>query len=124
MDLGDGYFIHHIERDKPVLGLRVDYCWDDRGDGCYFACEWCCEVQIVNTDGKWMLAEHLFTNQRLPLKVRHEGVARMVPFIEATCLAHGKQLMICTSSKGLVKGLERMGVARDTGLKVLLGVER
>lgn len=118
MNLGDGYFIHHIERDKPALGFRVDYSPDN------IRAFWCCEVELVNTDGKWMLAEHLFTNQRLPLKVRHEGVARMAPFIEATCLAHGKQLMICTSSKGLIKGLERMGVARDTGLKVLLGVER
>lgn len=131
MNLGDGYFIHHIEREKPAMGFRVDYCWDNKPiehEGQLYDTwherAWCCEVELIDTAGKWMLAEHLFTNYKLPLRVRHEGVSRMVPFIEATCLAHGKQLMICTSSKGLVRGLERMNVARDSGLKVLLGVRQ
>lgn len=126
MYLGDGYFIHHIGKVTPVrgMGLCVEYCWEESAPDTFAKGDWCCSVQLINTDGKWMLAEHLYTNERLPMRVRHEGVARMVPFIEATCLAHGKQLMICTSSKGLVRGLGRMGVAKDTGLKVLLGVER
>jgi hypothetical protein len=128
MDLGDGYTIYHIgkfhsEERRKKLGF---VCWyySDVDEESFMTGDWCCEVELIDTTGRWMLAEHLSTNQDLPLRVRHEGVARMVPFIEATCLAHGKQLMICTSSKGLERGLARMNVARDSGLKVLLGVER
>lgn len=121
--------MHHIGKYAPPsykskLGFRCEYAWDGTWENGFREHAWCCQVELIDTHGQWMLVEHLETNQRLPLKVRHEGVARMVPFIEATCLAHGKRLMICTSSKGLERGLARMGVARDSGLKVLLGVER
>lgn len=128
MDLGDGYSVRHISHytvarqwpEKPAKGLVC--CFTD-GPVETRPAVWAVGLAFLDTEGPWMLVEWLRSNPSLPLAVRHEALTRLVPMMEAVCLAHGKQLLICSSSKGVEMGLARMGVAVANGCIVLAGTE-
>ena len=133
MDLGDGYSLEHISvgwdyaryeapalpSACPAMGFscfsantsaEVDYAW--------IAC-----AAFYPTGSEWLIAEYLtFNSNRLvPGRVKVEAFKRCVPFMLGLCEAHGKRLLVPSSSKGVTAILRNMGVAYSSGLDLLVG---
>lgn len=127
MDLGDGYRVMAISRwwkqVRQHYHTNLPQACPPLGLTCTYGAAWACQVALLDTDGPWMIAEYLCTNPSLPLRIRHEALSRLVPMIESTALSHGKRLMFHNTSKGVRRGLERMGVAFPSGIEILLGRE-
>jgi hypothetical protein len=63
-----------------------------------------------------------FTNDRhVSMRTKSEAFKRAVPFMLALAEAHGFQLLVPSSSKGVTAILRNMGVAYSSGLDLLVG---
>ena len=131
MDLGDGYSLEHIgigwqevRKTAPGLPMKCPEIGFSAWHSKYASPHgWIASAAFFPTGGEWLIAEYLVFNRAdaIPGRVKVEAFKRCVPFMLALSKAHGKTLLVPSSSKGVTAILRNMGVAYSSGLDLLVG---